>query len=111
MNLSSLKESKYDELTFIDEKELLKENRYILASNAGFIFELPFKYLVNTKSILLINHNDQKRFNGCCGPSEFGKLNQVCSQCSSEIGTLISDCWTPKFIGIDGNKVSLKPLW
>ena len=111
LTLSSLKESTYDELTFIDEKELLNENNYILASEAEILFEIPIKYLIHTNSISLIDHPDKQRFSGCCGTSQFSKLNQVCPQCGFEIGVLINDCWTPKFIGLDIHKVSLKPLW
>lgn len=111
LTLSPLIKSNYKELTFIDEKELLNDNKYILASEAEFNFEIPIEYLINTNGILLSDHKDLSRFNGCCGPSEFGKLNQICTKCKFEIGVLIADCWTPRFIGIDINKVSKKPLW
>lgn len=107
----SLKEAISKELSYIDEEELLKEGMYISTIEADYFFNISIDYLLNSKSTVLIDHQDSTRFNGCCGPSEFGKLNQICPQCKSEIGVLIADCWTSRFIGIDSNKVSKKPLW
>ena len=106
-----LKKSTFKEVKFIDEEELLQNGKYIEASKIDYNFEIPIDYFVNTESILLENHKDTIRLQGCCGPGEFGKLNQVCPRCKFEIGILIADCWTSRFIGIDESKVSKKPLW
>ncbi|MGG6231338.1 hypothetical protein [Tenacibaculum sp. SDUM215027] len=111
LTINTLKESKFDEIKFVDESELLPNGKYIEASKVGYNFEIPIDYLINTKSILLKDHKESIRFQGCCGPSEFSTLNQVCPKCNSEIGVLVADCWTSRFIGIDIRKVSLKPLW
>ncbi|WP_028890453.1 hypothetical protein [Tenacibaculum ovolyticum] len=107
----TLKKSTFKEVRFIDEKELLFDGKYIDASEVDYNFEIPIDYLINTKSIVLKNHKESVRFQGCCGPSEFGALNQVCLKCNFEIGVLVADCWTSRFIGIDKSKVSEKPLW
>ena len=111
LTLESLMKSTYKEVRFIDEKELLLEDKYIKASEIDYNFGISIDYLINTKSIILKNHKESIRLQGCCGPSEFGILNQVCPKCDFEIGVIIADCWTPRFIGVDKNKVSEKPLW
>ncbi|SEC00396.1 hypothetical protein SAMN04489761_2224 [Tenacibaculum sp. MAR_2009_124] len=106
-----LLKSEIDELSYIDEEELLQEGKFIEASKVEYNFGIPIEYLINSKSIILKNHSESIRLQGCCGPSEFDKLNQVCVNCNNEIGVLIADCWTSKFIGVNMSKVSLKRLW
>lgn len=94
-----------------DESELLSADEYIEAFKTSFNFGVPIEYLVHSESILLNDHKDDNRFIGCCGPGQFEHLNKVCPNCKNEIGIYIADCCTPRFIGIDKNKVSLQPLW
>ncbi len=111
--LTSLKleKSELKQICLIDEKELLQDRKYIEANRIDYSFEIPIDYLINSKSISLKDHKDSIRLQGCCGPGNFGVLNQVCPKCKFEIGVLIADCWTPRFIGIDKSKISEKPLW
>ena len=111
LTISNLELTEQKELDFGDGRELLKQNKYILASEVDINFGQPIEYLINTKSISLINHKDFKKLQGCCGPGDLGVLNQICPNCKFEIGMLIADCWIPHFIGIDINKVSNKPMW
>ncbi len=106
-----LEESEIKNLKYDDQEELLLLNKYIEVSKTDFWFNIPIKYLIHSKSIQLKNHTNKSRLHGCCGPSNFGNLNQVCPTCNFDIGTLISDCCFPIFVGVDENKVSLKPLW
>lgn len=108
---NSLIKSKIDELNYNEEKEFLSLEKYIEVKNTNLNFNVSIDCLINSKSINLKNHKDKLKFKGCCGPSDFGCLNQVCEKCGFDIGVLIADCWTPVFIGIDLSKVSLKPLW
>lgn len=38
---------------------------------------------------------DHRRLSGCCGLAGCEGPNQIC-ECGAEIGTLRTDCWTPK---------------
>ncbi|WP_025740577.1 hypothetical protein [Aquimarina pacifica] len=107
----ALQESKYIDVQYGDGQELLPAWEYVRTDKANYNFDFPIKYLVHSKSLLLIDHEDSLRFQGCCGPSQFGELNQVCPQCKNEIGILVADCWTSHFIGIDETKVTLQPIW
>ncbi len=96
---------KSENINYTDEKDLVPEGKYVFAKDAEFNFGIPITYLINSKSINLVE-DDKGNFIGCCGPSEFDELNMVCSGCKQPVGTIIADCWTPIFIGIDANKVS-----
>ncbi|MFC4761820.1 hypothetical protein [Dyella koreensis] len=39
--------------------------------------------------------SDARRLNGCCGLNGCDGPNQVCC-CGADVGTLRSDCWTPR---------------
>lgn len=98
------------ELSDVEGNELLPKAKYIEVKKSEYNFTIKVDVLVHTKSINVIDHDNHLRLQGCCGPSEFGVLNQICSVCKTEIGVLIDDCWTQKFIGIDLSKVFVKPL-
>jgi len=102
---SPLKEAKIEELSSVEETELLAEDNYIKVNKVGVVFSVPMEYLIHTKSLHLKDYIASNTFTGCCGPSQFDKINQVCPKCSAEIGILIADCWTSKFIAVDINKV------
>lgn len=106
-----LSQAKVSSINHGDEKDLVPLHQYVFLAEAEYNFEIPIDFLVNNKSLNLDNHTESIRLQGCCGPSEFGQLNQICPNCKSEIGLLIDDCWTPRFIAIDSNKISKKPLW
>jgi len=52
-------------------------------------------------------HPDDRRMTGCCGPSNEGLPNLICS-CKAEIGREISDCNTPHFIRLFQSRVNIK---
>lgn len=90
---------------------LLPLNSYILSKNTEYTFANKFQYYVCTDSLNLVDVFDDKRYEGCCGNSQYRYYNQACRRCKNEIGIIFDDCWAPCFIGIDENKISLKPLW
>jgi hypothetical protein len=51
---------------------------------------------MNPEDLLETVHLTQKQqfLNGCCGPDGGDGPNQIC-ECGAEIGTIMSDCWTP----------------
>lgn len=59
--------------------------------------EFTPQYWVNpddlTKAVQMTK--DMRRLNGCCGLDGCDGPNQICD-CGAEIGTLRTDCWTPK---------------
>lgn len=106
-----LKISSKKELDYSDEEDLLKPGTYISVTETTFNFDINIEYLISFDSIILNDHKENFKLQGCCGPSNFNTLNQVCPKCNHEIGVLIADCWTPCFIGIDATKIAKKPLW
>jgi hypothetical protein len=94
-----------------DGKDLIDPGLYINASEIDITFGQPIDFLINTASVNLNDHPDPSRLHGCCGPGNLTVLNQVCPQCSAEIGVIIEDCWLPHFIGISADAVSKEPLW
>ncbi|MFI8242518.1 hypothetical protein ACIF83_35550 [Streptomyces sp. NPDC085866] len=41
----------------------------------------------------LLEHPDERRSEGCCGPEGLFGINRICP-CGAEVGTLLADCWT-----------------
>jgi hypothetical protein len=108
---SPLDEADPKTLNYTDQEELLPEGKYFLAENSEIHFNVEITYLVNTKSMRIMNHSDSSKLSGCCGPGDLGTLNQVCSTCGHEVGLIVGDCWIPHFIGISQNATRLEPLW
>ena len=100
-----------DELRFEEGEELLPKDKYVLNDDIWNFDKLETSYLINIKSIILKDHEDKSRMVGCCGPSGLDGFNQLCPNCNEEVGILVADCFTLHFVGIDVNKVSLKPMW
>ncbi len=94
-----------------DGQDLIGTGLYINACEIDITFGQPIDFLTHKTSINLHNHQDIDRLNGCCGPGDLSVLNQVCPQCSVEIGVIVEDCWLPHFIGISAGAVSKEPLW
>jgi len=100
-----------DKANLDDQATLIGPGYYINASEIDIHFEKRIEFLVNKKSVILYNHKDTSRLKGCCGPGDLSVLNQVCPNCSVEIGLIVEDCCLPHFIGISGDAVSKEPLW
>ena len=100
-----------DQANLEDQEPLIGPGLYINASELEFHFGKPIDFFVNKESVLLRNHKDAKRLQGCCGPCDLSVLNQVCPNCSAEIGVIVADCWLPHFIGISEETVSKERLW
>lgn len=94
-----------------DGATLIGPGLYLNASEIDIHFTQPIDFLVNKQSVILRNHKDRKRLQGCCGPGDLGVLNQVCPNCKAEIGVIVEDCWLPHFVGISGKAVSKEALW
>lgn len=99
------------EINTTDGEELLGAGDYILADKLDFILHKDITFLISKSSVNVKHHSDTKRLHGCCGPGDLEQMSQVCSNCSSEIGTISSDCWMPHFIGVSEKAISLKPIW
>jgi hypothetical protein len=52
-------------------------------------------------------HTDQRRLNGCCGPSGLDGMNWLCPE-GHEVGTACSDCWVPHAMLFDRGSVLLR---
>lgn len=100
-----------DNANMKDQESLIGPGLYLNAAEIEIIFGKPIDLLVNKESVNLHNHKDVSRLSGCCGPGELNVLNQVCPNCSAEIGLIVEDCWLPHFIGISEDAVSKEPLW
>lgn len=107
----NLKEAKKDEVQYVDEYDLIPKGKFILNDDIWNFQDIEISYLVNIKSINLKDHNDYMRLQGCCGPSGLDGFNQVCPTCNEEIGIIVADCVTPRFIGLARSKVSENKLW
>ncbi len=94
-----------------DKAELINTGLYLIAEEIEINFKQDINFLVNIKSVNLHNHKDPKKLTGCCGAGDLSVLNQVCPNCSAEIGVIVEDCWIPHFIGISEATVSKKPMW
>ena len=106
-----LQQASYNEAKMEDQAPLIGRGFYINAGEIDFHFGKPIDFLVNKESVLLQNHKDVMRLQGCCGPGDLNVLNQVCPNCSAEIGVIFADCWLPHFIGISADTVSQDPVW
>lgn len=100
-----------DKANLDDRATLIGPGLYINSSEIEIHFQEQIDFLVNKESVILRNHRDSKRLQGCCGPGDLSVLNQVCPNCSAEIGVIVEDCWLPHFIGISEDTVSKEPLW
>jgi|GEM_PF-4130362 len=100
-----------DQANMEDQAPLIGQGLYLNAREIEIHFEKQIDFLVNKESIILHNHKDRTRLTGCCGPGDLSVRNQVCPNCSAEIGVIVADCWLPHFIGISEETVSQKPLW
>ncbi len=94
-----------------DQAPLMAPGLYVNASEIDIRFGKQIDFLVNKESIHLCDHKDPARLAGCCGSGNLNVLNQICPNCSAEIGVIIEDCWLPHFIGISGGAVSKEKLW
>lgn len=94
-----------------DGQDLIGRGLYLNAREIDIHFEKPIDFLLHKASVNLHNHPDTGRWSGCCGPGDLSVLNQVCPQCSAEIGVLVADCWLPHFIGISEETISKESLW
>lgn len=106
-----LQQTSPDKANLEDGAILIDPGFYVDAGGIEIHFGQPIDFLVNKKSVMLRNHNDRRRLQGCCGPGDLSVLNQVCPKCSAEIGVIIEDCWLPHFVGISGETVTKEPLW
>lgn len=111
LTAAELQQASSDQANLEDQAPLIGPGLYINASEIDIHFEKPIDFLMNKESMLLKDHKDPKRLSGCCGPGNLGVLNQVCPNCSAEIGLIVEDCWLPHFVGICGDAVSKAPLW
>lgn len=111
LTVSELQQAFSDQVNLKDQEVLIEPGYYIKADEIEIHFEKPIDFLVNKKSVILRNHHDSKRLSGCCGPGDLSVLNQVCPNCSAEIGLIVEDCWLPHFVGISENAVSKMAMW
>lgn len=109
--IENLIQAKKEEILYDDEQDLIPIGKFVLNEGIWNFDDLEITYLINADSIVLKNHYNSVKMQGCCGPSGMDGLNKLCPNCSQEIGVLVSDCYTPRFIGIDKNKVSESPIW
>lgn len=111
LTVTDLQQVFYKQANFEDQTPLIGQGLYINADEIDIHFGKPIDFLVHIESVLLRDHKDATRLQGCCGPGDLSVLNQICPNCSAEIGVLVADCWLPHFIGISEETVSKKPLW
>jgi len=100
-----------DQVSMKEGSALIDEGVYINANEVNIRFEQKIDILLNAKSVNLKNHKDTSKLGGCCGPGDLSVLNQVCPNCSSEIGMIVEDCWLPHFVGVALDRVSERKLW
>jgi hypothetical protein len=111
LTVLELEQASSDQANMEGQTPLIGPGLYINAGEIDIHFEKSINFLVNKDSVKLQNHKDIKRLQGCCGPGDLSVLNQVCPNCSAEIGVIFADCWLPHFIGISEGAVSKEPLW
>lgn len=111
LTAAELRQASSDQAKLEDQAALIGPGLYIHAAEIEIHFEKPIDFLVNKASVMLNNHKDPARLSGCCGPGDLNVLNQVCPNCSAEIGVIVEDCWLPHFVGISGDAVRKVPLW
>jgi hypothetical protein len=91
-----------------DREDFVPRGTFVAGDEAGrrrhsgeFILNLDD--VVNTKHGGLIN--------GCCGIDGLDGINTFCDQ-GHEIGTEVSDCWTPRYIHIPArNLTAVEGQW
>ena len=90
-------------VTELDDLSLLNENDGEAYIPEGFFWVDNGDVDIRTKGTIIINlndlinsnyHPDPSRLNGCCGYDGLDGINRICVN-NHEIGTEISDCWTP----------------
>lgn len=109
--VENLDKASKTEVTYKEEYDLISEGKYIPNDNIWNFTNIKVSYIIHSKSISLKGHHIGLRMQGCCGPSGLDGFNQLCPNCNEEIGILVADCFTPHFIGIGKDKVSLTSLW
>ncbi len=98
------------------KEELLSDGEYLLADEIdlmSFTDKQPvlITHYVSTTCLRLIDHHDAFRFQGCCGPGQTHKYNQVCWKCKYQIGVIIADCLGPHFTAINMERLNMRPKW
>lgn len=111
LTVTELQQVLSNKVNLKDQAPLMAPGLYVNASEIDIHFGKQIDFLVNKESIHLCDHKDRTRLTGCCGPGDLSVLNQVCPNCSAEIGVIVEDCWLPHFIGISGGAVSREKLW
>ena len=89
-----------------DQEQLLDDGQFLTADEFEFSFGVPVTHFVGTNSLLLNDHEDVLRHQGCCGPGMTNKYNKVCWNCKYEIGIIFADCYGPHFVAINSDRLN-----
>ncbi|MES2485906.1 MAG: hypothetical protein V4581_08170 [Bacteroidota bacterium] len=100
----ALEEVKEQNLRFDDGEALLNKGQFGEVAHNNLEHFAISRYEGN-----MLDHTESLRFQGCCGSSGSNGYNKLCIN-SHEVGTEVSDCWTPHYIAIDKEKVIAKEI-
>ncbi|MBY0486264.1 MAG: hypothetical protein K2P85_03600 [Flavobacteriaceae bacterium] len=89
------------EITWLDERNSIPENRYLISSESD---KATLLLAIDT---YLLKDNPINRDCGCCGNSNNGSYNKICAN-GHEVATRIDDCFTGFYIEFDLNKIIIK---
>ena len=88
-----------DVLNVVPESQLKWNWGYDILEDGEAVVHLDSKnfVLTNLNDEKLIDHDDFRRFSGCCGSSGSNGMNKLCKN-GHEVATEISDCCTSTYL-------------
>jgi hypothetical protein len=100
-----------DYLTLLNDAQLLSQENHTSAVPVRSYWlhrhdeDFPRHYVVSLQDAIEIKqHEDTRRWIGCCGPSGNAGRNRVCN-CGREVGTERSDCMWSEGVYLDPERV------
>jgi hypothetical protein len=94
-----------------NDAPLVNKGEFLLFEELDYSITVPLTHFVDMDSMNLIDHKDETRLNGCCGPGFTEKYNQVCCNCKLEIGVIYADCMGSHFLAINAEQLTVTPKW
>lgn len=90
------------------EKQNFIQKEFYTISDGEFFNGSEGRIIVNIEDLInSINHTDRSRLNGCCGLDGYDGPNKLCNN-KHEVASEFSDCWMPRAVIFEKEKIILK---
>ncbi len=93
-------------LRFDDGTDMIEKNKYSVITNEC---NKQKELVIAVDDYYFKNHEDSRRFTGCCGSSGMDGMNKVCTN-GHEVATEFSDCYMSHYISVNMENVLIKEV-